>query len=221
MSKDPNTIKMVGQLAEVAKLDTVYRDIYLRRARQLLSSTLDESAYRSIGSTEAEINDLMRRSRTATLQRDWAQAAELSGRIDDLRQRLSKMSSLAAIGKEVYEGDAVAFDPFSPGKHLGPHAQAAQADVCAQLINTLASLAKLDTCSSAFYEKRRNYFSGLEVKGAAVAQKGQQRDRGEVEKLAMEAAERGDVTASDPSFSWTRLSGLFASWRRRRSATSR
>ena len=68
-----------------------------------------------------------------------------AGRIDALRQRFSKMGTLAAIGKEVYEGDAIVFDPFSPGKHLGANAPAAQSDLRAQVINALASLAKLDT----------------------------------------------------------------------------
>ena len=63
--------KIVNLLVEVAKLDTVYRDIHLRRARELLSSTLDEIAYRAIGSTGEEIDDLVRRSRTAVLHREW------------------------------------------------------------------------------------------------------------------------------------------------------
>src|SRR6266542_1315089 len=164
MANDPNTIKIVGLLVEVANIDTVYRDVHLRRARQLLSSTLDESAYRAIGSTENEIADLTRRSRTAVLHRDWAQAAELSGQIDGMRQRLTKMRILANIGKEVYEADAVAFEPFSPGKHLGPQAHAGQPSQRSQVIDGLASLAKLDAGASAFYEKRRSYFSSLEVK---------------------------------------------------------
>ena len=193
MAKDANTQKIVGRLVETANLDTVYRDVHLRRARQLLSSTFDESAYRAIGSCEKEIDELMRRSRTATLQRDWAQAAELSGRIDDLRQRMTKMRSLADIGKQVYDSDTVAFEPFSPGKHLGPTVQAGQAGLRTQLIDALASLAKTDAGSSAFYESRRGYFSGLEVASARTSQKGPQRDRAQAEKLAMEAAERGDV----------------------------
>jgi hypothetical protein len=195
MAKDTNTIKIVGLLLDVAKSDTVYREVHLRAARQLLSPVLDESAYRAIGSSEKEIEALMRRSRTAALHRDWDQAAELCARADELRQRVATMGNLAKLGKEVYEADAVVFDPFSPGKHLGPHAQAAQADVRSRLIDALASLAKLDTGSSAFYEKRRSYFSALEVKGAAVSQKGPQRDRAQAEQLAMEAAERGDAAA--------------------------
>jgi len=82
MAKDPNTIKTVGLLVEVAKGDTVYRDIHLRRARQLLSSTFDEANYRAVGSSEKEIEDLTSRSRTAVLHREWAQAAEISARIE-------------------------------------------------------------------------------------------------------------------------------------------
>jgi hypothetical protein len=195
MAKDANALKIVDLLVEVAKLDTVYRDVHLRRARQLLSPTLDEFAYRAIGSTEKEIDDLMRRSRTAVLHRDWGQAAELSGRIDSLRQRIATMGNLANIGKGVYEADTVAFEPFSPGKHLGARAQADQLSLRTQVTDALASLAKMDTGSSAFYEKRSSYFSGLVLASTMASQKGPQRDRAQVEQLAMEAAERGDIAA--------------------------
>ena len=144
MAKDTNATKVVGLLIEAANGDTVYRDLYLRRARQLLSATLDESAYRAIGSTDKEIEDLMRRSRSAVLQRDWDQAAKLSAQADGLRQRKAAMGQLAAIGKDVYDADTVAFDPFSPGKHLGPQAEANQPVVRKQLMDALSSLGKLD-----------------------------------------------------------------------------
>lgn len=195
MSKDANTLKIVDLLVEVANTDTVYRDVHLQRARQLLSTTFDESAYRAIGSVPKEIDELIARSRSAVLQRDWKKAAELSAQVDGLRQRTATMSKLAAIGKDVYDADTVAFEPFSPGKHLGPNAPAAQPSLRTKVIDTLVSLAKLDSASSAFYEKRRGYFSGLEAKSAAVSQKGPQRDRAQTEQLAMEAAERGDTAA--------------------------
>ena len=132
-----------GSSGEAANLDTVYRDLYLRRARQLLSATLDESAYRAIGSSEKEIEDLMRRSRSAVLQRDWGQAAELSAQADGLRQQKAAMGNLVNIGKDVYDADTVAFDPFSPentwGRKRKPTTGRAK-----QLMDTLASLAKLD-----------------------------------------------------------------------------
>ena len=195
MAKDANALKMVDLLVEAAKVDTVYRDVYLRRARLLLGAMLDEFAYRAIGSTGKEIDDLMRRSRAAVVQRDWGQAAEVSAQADRLRQRNAAMGNLAAIGKEVYETDAVVFDPFSPGKHLGPRADANQGSARAQLMDTLASLAKADASQRAFYDARRGYFSGLEVVISETAQKGAQRSRAQVEQLALEAAERGDSAA--------------------------
>ena len=193
MAKDKNATNVVGLLVEVANGDTVYRDLYLRRARQLLGATLDESAYRAIGSTEKEIEDLMRRSRSAVLQRDWDQAANLSAQADSLRQRKTAMGQLAAIGKDVYDADTVAFDPFSPGKHLGPQAEANQPGVHKRLMDTLASLGKLDPSLAASYEKRRSYFSGLQLASGTASQKSGQRDRAQVERLAVEAAEKGDT----------------------------
>ena len=195
MAQDANTIKIVNLLIEVAKLDTVYRDVHLRRARQLLGSMLEESTYRAIGSTEKEIEDLLHRSRIATLHRDWAQAVELAGQIDGKRQWLTKMGNLANIGKEVYEAETAVFEPFSPGKHLAANAQSGQANVRTQLVNKLASLTKLDGAAGAFYEKRCNYFSGLQLASTKASQKGPQRDRAQAEKLAMEAAESGDTAA--------------------------
>jgi hypothetical protein len=196
MAKDANAIKVVGLLIEVANADTVCRDLYLRRARQLLSATLDEPAYRAIGSSGKEIEDLMRRSRSAVAQRDWGQAAELSAQADGLRQRMATMGKLAAIGKDVYDAETVAFDPFSPGKHLGPQSEANQPVVRKQLLDTLASLGKLDPSLRASYEKRRNYFSSLELASPTASQKkGSQRDRAQLERLAVEAAEKGDAPA--------------------------
>ena len=62
-----------------------------------------------------------------------------------------------------------------------------------QLLDTLASLGKLDPSLAASYEKRRSYFSSLELASATASQKGQQRDRGQMERLAVEAAEKGDT----------------------------
>jgi len=58
MAKDTNATKAVDLLIEASNADTVYRDLYLRRARQLLSPTLDETAYPAIGSSEKEIEDV-------------------------------------------------------------------------------------------------------------------------------------------------------------------
>jgi hypothetical protein len=106
------------------------------------------------------------------------------------------MGKLAAIGKEVYDAETVVFDPFSPGKHLGAQSEANQPAARKQLVDALASLAKLDSKLAAFYETRRGYFSSLELAGSTESQKkGAQRNRAQLEQLAVEAAEKGDTAA--------------------------
>jgi len=193
MEKSTNTIETVGLLIGAAQSDTIYRDVYLRRARDLLSPTLDQARYRAIGSTQKEIDELMRRTRSAVLRHNWGEAAEVSARADHLRQTMAAMGHLTDIGKDVYEADMVVFDPFSPGKHLGPQSQANQTVLHTQLLDTLASLGKNDASLGAFYVQRRSYFSGLEVASTVASQKSSERDSAQLEQLAVEAAERGDV----------------------------
>ena len=194
MEKDSNTIEPVGLLIGAAKSDTIYRDIYLRRARELLSPTLDQLGYRAIP-TQKEIDELMHRARSAVQQHNWGEATEVSAQADHLHQTMAAMGHLAVIGKDVYDADIAAFDPFSPGKHLGPQSQANQPVLRTQLLDTLASLSKLDTSLGAFYEKRRGYFSGLELASTAASQKSSERDSAQLEQLALEATEHGDVAA--------------------------
>jgi len=195
MSKTTASITDVSLLVEAAKTDTIYRDVYLRRARELLSPMLDEASYRALGSTQKQIDEVVRRTRSAVLQHDWAEAGELAAQAEQMRKRIDALASVSGLARDVYDSDPVAFDPFSPGKHLGQRAQTVQSKLRAQFLATLGSLAKKDTVLGAFYEKRRGYFSGLEIAAAAISEKSSERSRAQLEQLALQAAERGDIAA--------------------------
>ena len=188
------TTDAVRLLIEAAKIDTIYRDVYLRRARDLLYPMLDESGYRAIASMQREMDELVRRTRSAVVQFDWEKAAELSAEADRMRKAMDAQAGIAPLAQHVYDGDIVAFDPFSPGKHLGPQAQAGQPGLRTQLLETLASLAKVDTPFGSFYQQRSGFFSRLELASGADSSKARPRTRVELEQLALEAAERGDFT---------------------------
>jgi len=81
-------------------------------------------------------------------------------------------------------------------------------------IDALASVAKMNAGASAFYEKRRSYFSGLEVKSAAISQKDLKQDRSRAEQLALEAAERGDAAALQ------RLATELRDWKESKASTT-
>jgi hypothetical protein len=144
---------------------------------------------------QKKLDELVRHTQSAVVQFDWERAAELSAQADRMRTAIDAQSETAVLAKDVYEADVVAFDPFSPGKHLGPHPQGTQGELLAQLLGTLASLEKTDSELRAFYEQRRGYFSGLELATIADRKRASSRSRVELEQLALEAAERGDITA--------------------------
>src|SRR5262249_33031781 len=117
-------------------------------------------------------------------------------------------------GKDVYDADTVAFDPFSPGKHLGPQSEAKQPGARKQLMDSLAALVKLDPSLGASYEKRRSYFSNLELAGTAASGKKPPQDRAQMERLAVEAAEKGDAATLQ------RLSQELRDWKETGTATA-
>src|SRR5687767_5782584 len=120
MAKNATPSQAIALVIEAGKTDTIYRDVYLRRACELLSPTLDEPGYRAIGSMHKKVDELVRDTRSAVLQHDWAQASEVSAQADRMRKSIQAQAETAALAKNVYDADMVAFDPFSPGKHLGP-----------------------------------------------------------------------------------------------------
>jgi hypothetical protein len=148
------TIDTVSLLIQAGKTDTIYRDVYLHRARELLSPTLDEPGYRAIGSMQKDLDELVRHTRSAVVQFNWDEAAELSAQADRMRKAIDARAGIAPLAKDVYEADVVAFDPFSPGKHLGPQAQALPSELRTQLLQTLASqapkrISAFSTCARA------------------------------------------------------------------------
>src|SRR5678815_3300569 len=128
MSETTAPITDVSFLVEAAKTDTIYRDVYLRRARELLSPMMDEVSYRALGSTQKQIDEVVRRTRSAVVQHDWAEAGELAAQAEQMRKRIDALASVSDLARDVYDSDPVAFDPFSPGKHLGQQAQAVQSE---------------------------------------------------------------------------------------------
>ena len=55
----------VPHLVEAATADTTWRDVYLRRARDLLRPTLQDPGYRAIRSIQKELDELVPYTRCA------------------------------------------------------------------------------------------------------------------------------------------------------------
>jgi hypothetical protein len=189
-------IPVVRLLVELADADSVYRDVHLRRARELLAGELSLDAYRGLANIQQQIDAAVAKSRAATVLQDWALVQAESAKADQLRRSADQRASLRVVGEQVYDAPTVVVDPFSPG--LGGLAKGGgdPADVRDRTVATLMKLAADDPSARALYDARREFFAGLTLARARTETRTdapKTRSTAELERLAFEAAQRGEV----------------------------
>ena len=106
---------LIRRLLTTAKADTVYWDLYLERARQLLTPLLSLADYRALEKERAGAARLPEQIREAMEKADWDLTQQLSGRLEALRQKVDSRRSLIELGQMLYDNPLVPVDPFSPG----------------------------------------------------------------------------------------------------------
>jgi len=190
-----STTKPVQLLVDASVSDTVYADIYMNRARELLGSVLTAAQYHALKGIQADIDTVVTQSKAATILQDWQRVGELAARVDELRRTAQEQAPLMALGAKVYDAPAVNIDPFSPGFDFLPGFDQELGERRDALVGTLKGLVGADAPLASFYEARRTFFAGLtlaskrSVDATPVAQ-----SNAELEQLAMQAAQRGDMT---------------------------
>lgn len=73
-------LQVVRLLAEAAVADTVYRDLYLQRASERLTSFLSRAEYEQLRGHDATMENLLAQTRRAVDRQDWAQVQQLTVR---------------------------------------------------------------------------------------------------------------------------------------------
>ena len=76
------------KLIEVGKIDTVYSDLYVHRARNLISEVLPNKAYRELTEQRALIPYLTKKIRSAMNKEDWGEVKQLSERMGTINNLL-------------------------------------------------------------------------------------------------------------------------------------
>jgi hypothetical protein len=184
----------VTRLVTAADGDTLYRDVYLHRAAELLSPIVTEASWvASVGSRD-QLARLLAQARAAVGQQDWANVHETGARAASLQRSLDADKAVLDVAETVYGASPVALDPFSPGltsKRWGSAAQA-RTDVSA----ALGELASADATRRDLYAARQRAVEGLVVPGApAAGAPAPPTSSASAEQQALQALERGDASA--------------------------
>ena len=184
----------VERLITAADGDTLYRDVYLRRASELLSPIVSETSWAGARTGREHLATLMAKARAAVGLKDWASLREIGGRASTLQRSLDADPQQLAVAEAVYAAPAVVLDPFSPGlsSKRWPTPAQARADVGA----ALEELARGDAAARELYLKRKGALEGLGLPGVAAvpaAGAAAEASPANVERLALQALERGDA----------------------------
>ncbi len=187
----------VQRLVEAANVDTVYRDIYLTRAEELLAAVFSRQQHEGLKRLRRDLDQAVQQSKSAAMLQDWQRVGQLTSRAEELRRAAEQNAAAAAVAELVYDAYSVAIDPFSPGvEHLLKASAQGSVEMRDALVGTLAALMQADATSAGFFESRRAFFAALAVfsRAAAAASESAAAKRiDDVERLAFDAAQRGDI----------------------------
>jgi hypothetical protein len=199
----------VTRLVTAADGDTLFRDVYLHRAAELLSPIVTEASWTASLGSRDQLARLLAQARAAVAQQDWANVHETGARAASLQRSLDADKAVLDVAETVYGAAPVVLDPLSPGltsKRWGSAAQA-RTDVCA----ALNELGRDDEPRRDLYAARQRAVEALVVPGApASGAPVAATSSASAEQQALHALERGDASA---------LESLAASMLGRRTAT--
>ena len=197
-AKAPSVLPTISNLLELTKLDTLYRDLYLERARELLGTLLTYSRYQSLREGVASIPWVERQLRAAVERSEWQRSAELTARVRALQSSANENAEVLKLGKSVYDELAdLPIDPFTPGFHV--FVSGAKEQLMAwrgRALELLSTLERNDPNKKEFYARRAADFRSLSIKAPTAVQeeKAAEADGSQLQQDALSALDAGDLS---------------------------
>ena len=154
-----DVISIVSALIEAGNVDTMYRDVYLERARTLLSPVVSLEAFHRMEQQQLALASLPLAVARALEKADWPQVKELSLRTDALKQAMSRESTLFETARGVYAVTDVKLDPFCQSLQRFTRVSAKDLpSLRTRVVEQLTTLEQSDAQWKDFYEGRRAAF---------------------------------------------------------------
>ena len=186
--------KAADELHALVHLDTVFGDLYLRRARELLAPHLGEADFRALSRAQTEADLLPDRIRAAMGIQDWKVVQELSARLAMLKRRLQETAEIRGVAQKVYDLDDVLVDPFSPGlRALAGVTASALPGLRDAGLRRLDQLRALDPAWEELYASRERALRSVAVDTGEDAPAAQGGTPSQLHEQALQALARGDL----------------------------
>ena len=165
-----DAISTASALIEAGNADTIYRDLYLTRARTLLSPEVSLDAFHKMEQRRSALASLPLAVARALEKADWPQVRELSLRTDALKQETSRESASFETARGVYAVTDVKLDPFCQSLQRFSRVSAKELPALrARIVEQLTMLEQSDLQWKDFYAGRRAAFESRAPIGSEQA----------------------------------------------------
>lgn len=194
-----NTLTTVNRLVEASALDTLFKDLYLQRARTLLSTVFSRGSHDAFKQNSAQIPWVEQQLRLGVERSDWKRVTDLTERLRELRANVSAGSQSAKLGEAVYDDASdVEIDIFASGFSVLAGADGETLNERRnEAVNILTALQRLDPEKSAFYARRIADFKRLTFKTGGddgKQEKDPKMDASQLQSAALSALDAGDLS---------------------------
>jgi hypothetical protein len=164
---DSTASTVMTALIEAGNLDTVYRDVYLDRARTVLAPLLSLEDFHRLEQERAALAELPLTIARALDNGNWSLVKQLSARAQTLQRAIQDRGGLLPIARSIYDVRDVRLDAFSPG--LEPFTRMARRELPGlrkKTLELLETLGRADVAWNDFYGARRRAFEAQPQMGA-------------------------------------------------------
>jgi hypothetical protein len=191
-----DAISIASALVDAGSVDTMYRDVYLGRARALLSPVVSLEAFHGMEQRRSALASLPLAAARALEKADWPQVRELSLRADAVKQEISREGAVFETARGVYAATDVKLDPFCQSLQRFSRVSAKDLPVLrTRVVEQLTTLELADVQWKDFYARRRTAFETRAPIGSGQRSEGPTRgDSVEATQLAAaQALKAGDM----------------------------
>jgi hypothetical protein len=166
---DRTASSVMTELIEAGNIDTVYRDVYLDRARTVLAPVLSLEDFHRLEQERAVLAELPLTIARALDNANWSLVKELSERAQTLKHAIDEKGGVLQTARSIYDVRDVRLDPFSPG--LEPFTRTAKRELPTlrkRMLELLETLEWADVAWNDFYGARRRAFQARPQTGAEL-----------------------------------------------------
>src|SRR4030095_13450201 len=154
-----DAIAIASALVDAGNVDTMYRDVYLGRARTLLSPVVSLEAFHGMEQRRSALASLPLAVARALEKADWPQVRELSLRTDAVKQEISREGAVFETARGVYAATDVNLDPSCQSLQQSRRVSAKDLPALrTRVVEQLTTLEQADVQWKDFYAGRRAAF---------------------------------------------------------------